>query len=124
MGESEQEFVSHVVELMQSLGPVRARRMFGGHGIFLDDLMFGLVADSVLYLKTDARTRDEFMTRGLEAFAYTRQGKVLKMSYHQAPEEALEDRGAMQAWSGMAYRAALRAATGKSGKHKGRRRAE
>jgi hypothetical protein len=37
-----------LVELMQSIGPVRAQAMFGGHGIFLEQLIFGLVADSVL----------------------------------------------------------------------------
>ena len=49
----EKEFVSYLVELMQSIGPVRAQAMFGGHGIFLGQLMFGLVTDSVLYLKVD-----------------------------------------------------------------------
>ena len=44
----EKEFVSYLVELMQSIGPVNARPMFGGFGIFLDKLMFGLVADSIL----------------------------------------------------------------------------
>jgi DNA transformation protein len=52
----EREFVIYVVELMQSLGPVNAKSMFGGHGIFLEGLMFGLVADSVLYLKADEDT--------------------------------------------------------------------
>jgi len=49
----EKEFVSYIVDLMQSMGPVYSKGMFGGHGIFLDGLMFGLVADNVLYLKTD-----------------------------------------------------------------------
>ena len=43
----DKEFVSYVVELMQSIGPVRAKGMFGGHGIFLEELMFGLVADNI-----------------------------------------------------------------------------
>ena len=51
----EKEFVSYVVELMQSIGPVHAKAMFGGHGIFLEGLMFGLIADSVLYLKVDKK---------------------------------------------------------------------
>ena len=59
----EKEFVSYVVELMQSVGPVHAKGMFGGHGIFLDGLMFGLVADSVLYLKVDAETSDDISLR-------------------------------------------------------------
>ena len=66
----EKEFVAYVVELMQSVGPVHAKRMFGGHGILLEGLMFGLVADSVLYLKADEETREDFNARGLEAFAY------------------------------------------------------
>ncbi len=40
----EKEFVTYVVDLMQSIGPVRAKAMFGGHGIFLERLMFGLIA--------------------------------------------------------------------------------
>ena len=87
----EKKFVTYVVELMQSMGPVRAKSMFGGHGIFLEDLMFALVADSILYLKVDNETEDEFKSRGLEAFTYHKKGKDFKMSYYQAPEEALED---------------------------------
>jgi DNA transformation protein len=49
----EQEFVSYVVDMMQTIGPVYSKRMFGGHGIFLEGLMFALIADSVLYLKAD-----------------------------------------------------------------------
>lgn len=56
----EREFVPYVVELMQSIGPVRAKRMFGGHGILLEELMFGLVAGNILYLKADKETETEF----------------------------------------------------------------
>ena len=109
----EKAFVSYVVELMQSIGPVSAKRMFGGHGIFLDGLMFGLIADSILYLKADEETENEFKTKGLEAFAYTKKGKEFKMSYYQAPEEALEDAEEMNSWAKKAYGAALRAASKK-----------
>ena len=87
----EKEFVAYVVELMQSIGPVRAKAMFGGHGIFLEDLMFGLVADSVLFLKVDKQTENNFKVRGLEAFTYMKKGKEFNMSYYQAPEEVLEE---------------------------------
>lgn len=109
----EKEFVSYVVELMQSIGPVRAKAMFGGHGIFLEGLMFGLIADSVLYLKVDKETENEFKDRGLEAFVYNMKGKEFKMSYYQAPEEALEDSEEMISWANKAYSAALRAVSKK-----------
>ena len=114
----ETEFVAYVVELLQSVGPVRAKAMFGGHGIFLDDLMFGLVADSTLYLKADEETENEFIERGLEPFKYGKKGKEFKMSYYQAPEEALEDGEEMSAWAKKAHSTALRAAAKKRKKKK------
>ena len=102
-------FTSYVVELMQSVGPVRAKRMFGGYGIFLDALMFGLIADNVLYLKADKETEAEFKSRGLDAFTYNKKDKILTMSYYQAPDETLEDRDEMNDWANKAYGAALRA---------------
>lgn len=110
---SEKEFVLYVVDLMQSVGPVHAKGMFGGYGIYLDGLMFGLVADSVLYLKTDKQTENEFKDRGLEAFTYSKKGKEFRMSYYQAPEEALEDGEEMNAWANKAYGVALIAASKK-----------
>jgi len=44
-------FITHLLELLEEFPDVTAKRMFGGHGIFRDGLMFGLVADSMLYLK-------------------------------------------------------------------------
>ncbi len=106
----EKEFVSYLVDLMQSIGPVRAKGMFGGHGIFLDELMFGLVADGTLYLKADIKSVGYFTDKGLAPFTYGKKGKEFKMSYYQAPEEALEDSEEMNLWANKAYDAALRAA--------------
>ncbi len=114
----EKEFVSYVVDLMQTIGPVRAKSMFGGHGIFLDELMFALVADNILYLKADKDTESEFKDRGLEVFTYNKKGKgasykAITMSYYQAPEEALEASEEMNLWANKAYNVALRAASKK-----------
>jgi len=112
----ESDFVSYLVELMQSLGPVRAKGMFGGHGIFLEDLMFALVSKNILYLKADKETITEFKEKGLEAFTYSKKGKEFIISYYQAPEEALEDKDEMYYWANKAYGAALRAASIKRSK--------
>ena len=109
----EKEFVTYVVELMESVGPVSAKGMFGGYGIFLDGLMFGLVADSTLYLKVDKETENEFKAKGLDAFTYNKKGEEIKMTYYQAPEEALEDAEEMNSWANKAYGAALKAASKK-----------
>ena len=109
----DKEFVLHIVDLLCSIGPVHAKRMFGGYGIYLEGLMFGLIADGVLYLKADEETEKKFKAKGLEAFAYNKKGKEYKMSYYQAPEEALEDSEEMNLWGNKAYGAALRAAAKK-----------
>lgn len=108
------EFVSYLVELLQTIGPVRAKRMFGGHGFFLDELMFALEADNILYLKGDEETAGEFREKGLEAFTYIKQGKPCSLSYYQAPEEVLESSDEMHVWANKAYGAALRVAARKS----------
>ncbi len=113
MSNIEKEFVNYIVDLMQLIGPVYAKGMFGGHGIFLGDLMFALVADSILYLKVDKEVINEFEEKGLGAFTYNRKDRKFKMSYYQAPEEALEDVEEMKVWANKAYGVALRAASKK-----------
>ena len=109
----EKEFTAYVVDLMQSIGTVSARRMFGGYGIFLDGLMFALIADGSLYMKADSESRDRFLSSGLEAFTYSKKGKQISLSYYQAPLEALEDGEQMKEWANLAFGCALKAAAGK-----------
>lgn len=109
----EQEFVSYVVDMMQTIGPVYSKKMFGGHGIFLEGLMFALIADNELYLKADRESEGDFSERGLEPFTYNKKGKLIEMSYFQAPEEAMEDSEIINEWGNKGYRAALRAAVKK-----------
>ena len=101
-------FVSYVMELLAPFGNVRARRMFGGHGIFRDELMFGIIADETLYLKADDENKANFEARGLERFVYYKKGKPMYLSYYQAPEEALDNSGDMLAWAQKSFAAAVR----------------
>jgi DNA transformation protein len=102
------EFVDNLEAVFVLFGPVEARRMFGGYGIYHDDLMFGLVADDVLYLKTDEKSVTAFTELGLSPFEYEKHGKKLKMSYYLAPEEIFDDPEQAKAWADRAFEAALR----------------
>lgn len=108
MTKKNDEFVNYVLELLQPLGPVYAKRMFGGHGIFMDGLMFALVVAQELYLKADALNKDRFEAIGLEKFKYTRSGKATYLSYYQAPDDALEDSDLLIIWAQSSVDAALR----------------
>jgi DNA transformation protein len=54
---SSKEFIEFLHEVFESFGPIQAKRMFGGYGIYHDGLMFSLVIDNQLYLKSDAENR-------------------------------------------------------------------
>jgi len=107
------EFTEYLHEVFERFGPITVRKMFGGYGVFQDGLMFALVADDTLYLKADAENAHTFEELGLGPFEYAKSGKVMKMSYFQAPDAILDDRDAAAEWAARSFEAALRAQGGK-----------
>jgi DNA transformation protein len=101
-------FLAHAVELMQGLGPVEAKRMFGGWGVFHEGLCFAIVMGETLYFKTDDTNRAEFDRRDLEPFTFEKRGERVVTGYRAAPEEAFESARVMTEWAKGAYGAALR----------------
>lgn len=110
------EFVTFLSEVFAQFGVIRAKRMFGGYGIYHHDLMFGLVAHDLLYLKADSQTTPDFDALGLKPFTFIHRGKTMQMSYYQAPEEIFDDVDEASQWARKAYQAAVRAQTLKTEK--------
>jgi len=103
-------FVDHCLELLAPLGAPRARRMFGGHGIYLDDLFVAIVAFDRLYLKVDDLTRAAVEAAGGQPFAYEARGRtVASRGYFSAPDDAMDSPDAMHPWARQALAAAVRA---------------
>ena len=107
---NENEFITYLLELLEPLGSVEAKSMFGGFGIYRQGLMFALVSEDTLYLKADDVSHGEFEEVGLPRFTYERRGKALSMSYYQAPPQAMDNAEALCGWAQKAYDAAVRAA--------------
>lgn len=108
MAQPRSEFVEYLTEVFESFGPITAKRMFGGYGIYHDGLIFGIVADDVLYLKADDASAESFTERDLPMFEYTKQGKRMQISYYAAPEEIFDDPDEARSWATLAYEASLR----------------
>jgi DNA transformation protein len=106
--------VDHCLELLAPLGAVRARRMFGGHGLYVDDLFIAIVAFERLYLKVDAATQPAFAGAGCTPFVYDAKGKAVSLNYWTVPAEAMESPDLMQPWARHAIAAALRARVAKA----------
>lgn len=102
------EFTDYLQEVFSTFGPVHIKRMFGGHGMYYQQLMIGLVADDVLYLKADEKSRAYFEALNLEQFEYLKKDKIVKMSYYQAPEIIYDDPDEACQWADRAFEAALR----------------
>ncbi|MCE9669667.1 TfoX/Sxy family protein [Myxococcus stipitatus] len=103
-------FVEYVLELLEKLGPVQERRMFGGWGLYSGGRMFGLIAEGQLYLKTDELTRPEFHAQGGRPFIYESATRSVEMSYWTPPPDAADDAYALLPWARRAVEAADRAA--------------
>ncbi len=102
-------FVDHVRELLAAAGPVAVKRMFGGHGVYLDGLFIAIIADDELYLKCDDRTRAAFDAEHCAPFTYSRNGKAATLGFRRAPGEAMDAPHLMLPWARLALDAALRA---------------
>ena len=82
--------------------------MFGGHGVFHEDRMIGLVVRETLYLKVDAQSAPYFDALNAPAFSYERQGRTMQMSYREAPADLFDDRDLAALWGRRAWEAAMR----------------
>jgi DNA transformation protein len=103
------DFIASLDDVFEKFGPIRAKRMFGGYGIYRNDIMFALVSDDLLYLKTDDAMAAELAARGSRPFEYTKQGKRTRIGYFTAPAEIYDDPDEAKLWAGRACAVALRA---------------
>jgi len=103
------DFAAYCAELLAPLGPVRVKRMFGGHGIYADGLFVAIVVGETLYLKADAQSLPAFEAAGCAPFTYTAQGRKVALQYRAAPPEAMDSPALMRPWAQLAMEAALRA---------------
>ena len=96
--------------LDRTVGPVFAKRMFGGYGIYCGEAMFALVANGVAYFKSDEKNRADYESAGGEPFRYEkRSGKVAVMSFFTIPDAAWDSEARFRPWARTALDAASRA---------------
>ncbi len=102
------EFIGFVQELLEKWGQVTARRMFGGHGLYHEGLMFAIVMDNRLYLKADDKNRPDFEAQGLSPFTYPMKGREVALSYWAAPDAVFDNPQEAVRWARSAWDAAAR----------------
>ena len=92
-------FKEFVLDQLSALPELRAKAMFGAHGIYSGEKFFGILDEGRLFFKTDATTEKDFIARGMEPFTYEMKGKVMMMAYHEVPPEILEQPHELTMWA-------------------------
>lgn len=91
-----------VLEQLEHFGPITAKKMFGGIGLFFDGLMFGLIAKDVMYLKTDDSNRAEYEKASMVPFKPF-EDKPMLMPYYEVPGDILENKVELVRWARTAW---------------------
>ena len=89
--------------LEDTLAPlgVTSKAMFGGHGLFKDEIMFAIVdSEGRLYLRADPGTAAAFEAAGSTQHA--------RMPYWEVPEPVREDSEQLREWAATAAEVAAR----------------
>lgn len=108
-------FLDFVIDQLGGIGSVRARRMFGGIGLYCDDLFFAVIDDDVVYFKVDDSNRDDYTSRGCEPFRpLADDPKAASMSYFRVPSDILEDSDEIKTWARRSVSVASAAAAAKA----------
>ena len=95
-------FCEFVQELLGALGELRFKAMFGGFGVYRNEVIFALVIQDTLYLKGYPDNVEAFAAAGSTPFQYAgKGGKLHTMNYWRLPESALDDPDEAVDWARM-----------------------
>jgi DNA transformation protein len=82
---------------LEPLGEVRARRMFGAHGLCAGSTLFGIAWNQRLFFKTDEASRSGYVERGSGPF-HPAPDVTLK-AYYEVPTAVLDDTRRLVEWA-------------------------
>jgi DNA transformation protein len=102
-------YLDYLKDLLGWLPQLRIKRMFGGAGLYSDELFFAIADDGGLYLKADAESVEFYREGGGEQFTYEAKGKLSRMNFWSVPADIQEDPGQLRQWVEVAMDTALRA---------------
>jgi DNA transformation protein len=113
----------YIKDLFAAFGPVSVRRLFGGAGLYADDVMFAIFSRDCVYLKADETTAAAFKQEGCGPFTYpTKEGERSLGSYWRIPDRLYDDPEELARWPTAALAIARRKSAMQGGKSKKRKR--
>ncbi len=93
------DYLQYVLDQLDGLGAVTSRHMFGGTGLYCDELFFGLIFGDTLYMKVNDSNRGDYEARGMSPFRPYAGKPQVSMSYYEVPPDVLEDGEQLVTWA-------------------------
>ncbi len=103
-------FRDSLLNRLSLLGPVTARAMFGGAGLYLEGTIFGLIAGNGLYFKVGDDNRSDYEALGCEPFVPF-PDKPYPMSYRRVPDRVIDAPEELRRWAEKSVAESRRAAS-------------
>jgi DNA transformation protein len=98
-------FVEATVSQLQKARPIRSKPMFGGLGIYLDEVFFCVADDDRLYFKVDPETVASYEEKGMGPWML---GGDPNLNYREVPPDVFADVDTLGEWIDASAEAAVR----------------
>lgn len=90
-------FKDFILDQLDALPEIECRAMFGGYGLYSDEIFFGIIFKDRLYFKTNARSAVPYRRLGMKPFAPN--GKQKLKNYYEVPVDIIEDSDRLTVWA-------------------------
>lgn len=91
-----QQYREQVEEKLSAVLPIRTKAMFGGVGIYANELFFALIAEDKLYFKVSPLNRADFEAAGMQPFYPYDSPKP--MGYWELPPGVIDQPEELKVW--------------------------
>lgn len=92
-------FQEYILEQLEGVPGITSRFMFGGHALYKDGFIFGMIIDGKLYFKVDEVSLNDYKKQGMQPFTYKhKSGKTVTMPYYEVSQEIIDDRHDLKNW--------------------------
>jgi len=106
---ADNDLIDWLADELAPLGDLSSRAMMGGRTLYLDGIVFAIIADGDLWFKADAVSDAAWDTAERPRFTYTMgEGRTGTMNYRRAPDEVHDDADALRRWAALALEAGRR----------------
>jgi DNA transformation protein len=98
-------YTEYILDQLEESGSIRSRKMFGGLGIYVNDVFCAIVSSSNrFYLRVGPKNLNDFKKAGMTQFSGRGDAG---MSYYEVPEHVLEDSALLSEWTSKARNEAI-----------------